>query len=312
MSRVPRHTRRRPPLSGKQSTPSQPTRRDRRAAERQDRFDSARDERKSRTGSGSGGRPRWLNTMTIMIAAAVVGVFIVVVVAANQLGGRVTGTLKDPGIEYPAALLHGRTIGNDNAPVTLEVWEDFQCPVCAKYSLSVEPLIVDRYVKAGILRIVHNDLAFLGKPGGNDESRLAASGAVCALPQGRYWDYSHWVYNNQDGENAGGFRRERLQKIAEAAGVDTSNWPTCVDAAATVQEVADSTTKGLGLGIDSTPTMFLGGQKLVGLKTAQELGALIEAAAASAAPAGSPAASPASSSAASPAASGVPSASTTP
>jgi len=227
-----------------------------------------------------------------MIGATIIGVLIVVVVAANQLGGRVTGTLKDPGIEYPAALLNGRTIGNADAPVTMEVWEDFQCPVCARHSLTVEPFIVDKYVKTGVLRIVHNDLAFLGRGGPDDESRLAASGAVCADAQGKYWDYSHWVYNNQDGENAGGFRRERLKQIAEAAGVDTSNWDSCIDAPATIQEVADSTTTGTGMGISSTPTIFIDGQQLTGLQTVEQLGALIEAAAASASPAPSASAAP--------------------
>ena len=224
-----------------------------------------------------------------MIGATVIGVLIVVFVAANQLGGRVTGTFDDPGINYPAALLDGRTIGNADAPVTLEVWEDYQCPVCARHTLGVEPLIVEQYVKPGILRIVKKDLAFLGRGGPDDESVLAASGAVCSNQQDKYWDYTMWVYNNQDGENAGGFRRERLKAIAEAAGVDVTNWDTCIDAAETLAEVTASTAEGTGLGINSTPTMFIGGQQLVGLQTVEQLGALIEAEAAkaSAAPAAS-------------------------
>jgi protein-disulfide isomerase len=291
MSRVPRHaTRRRLPLSGKQ-TPTNATRRQRRAAERHERFDNAREQRRARSGS-SGGGSSWLNTKTIMIGATVIGVLIVVVVAANQLGGRVTGTLDDPGIEYPAALLDGRTIGNADAPVTMEVWEDFQCPVCARHSLSVEPLLVEQYVKPGTLRIVHKDLAFLGRGGPDDESVLAASGAVCANEQSMYWPYAHWVYNNQDGENAGGFRRERIKAIAEAAGVDVTNWDSCMDADATLAEVSASTNEGTGMGINSTPTMIIDGQTIVGLKTVEELGALIEAAAA-AAESASPGVSPA-------------------
>ena len=231
-----------------------------------------------------------------MIGATIVGVLIVVFVAANQLGSRVTGTFDDPGINYPAALLDGRTIGNADAPVTLEVWEDDQCPVCAKHTLSVEPLLVEQYVKTGVLRIVKKDLAFLGRGGSDDESVLAASGAVCSNQQDKYWDYTLWVYNNQDGENAGGFRRERLKAIAEAAGVDVTNWDTCIDAAETRAEVTASTDEGVGLGINSTPTMVLGGQQIVGLQTVEQLGALIEAEAAKAS--ASPAASAAAESAA--------------
>jgi protein-disulfide isomerase len=292
MSRVPRHaTRRRSPLSGKQS-PDNQTRRQRRAAERRDRFETAREERRARAGSSSGGGPSWLNTKTIMIGATIVGVLIVVFVAANQLGNRVTGTFDDPGINYPEALLDGRTIGSADAPVTLEVWEDYQCPACASHTLGLEPLLVDKYVRPGILRIVKQDLAFLGRGGPDDESVLAASGAVCANKQDKFWDYALWVYNNQDGENAGGFARGRLKAIAEAAGVDVTNWDSCVDAPETVAEVTASTTKGGELGITSTPTLFLGDQKLVGVQNFEELGALIEAEAAkaSASPGTSPAA----------------------
>ncbi len=215
-----------------------------------------------------------------MIGATIIGVLIVAFVAVNQLGNRVTGTLADPGILYPAALVDGKTVGNADAPVTLEVWEDYQCPVCARHSLSVEPILVERYVKAGILRIVHRDLAFLGR-GTPNESEVAASGAVCANKQGKYWDYSHWIYNNQDGENAGGFRPERVKAIAEAAGVDVTDWDACVADPAVLAEVRASTQEGVGLGVNSTPTMFLNGTLVdpPGLKTPDQLGALIEAAA---------------------------------
>jgi protein-disulfide isomerase len=222
----------------------------------------------------------------------VIGVAIVVFVASQQLGGRVSGTFVDPGIDYPAQLIDGKTVGRPDAPVTLEVWEDFQCPICARHSLQVEPVIVAKYVTNGTLRIVHHDLAFLGRGGADDESVLAASGAVCATKQGKYWNYSHWVYANQDGENAGGFRADRLQAIAEAAGVDTSDWDACTTDPAVRQEVTDSTSTGMAQGVNATPTLFINGTMVTpaGLKTVDQLSALIdEAAAAPGASSGSPA-----------------------
>jgi len=233
-----------------------------------------------------------LTTRTITIASVVLGILIVAVVAIGQLGNRVTGTFKDPGTAYPVALLDGASIGKADAPVTLDVYEDFQCPVCAQYSLSVEPILVSQYVQPGTLRIVHHDIAILGRGGADDESKLAASGATCANKQGLYWTYAHWVYDNQDGENAGGFRRDRLTAIAEAAGLDGTAFSSCLDDPATIQVVADTTTKAVGLGINSTPTMYIGDQQIVGLKSPQELGALIEAAASPSPAASDAAASP--------------------
>jgi protein-disulfide isomerase len=208
-----------------------------------------------------------------------VGVLIVAFVGWNQLGSRVTGTFEDPAIAYPAAFLDGSSLGMTDAKVTMEVYEDFQCPVCARYSLEVEPVLFNKYVQDGTLRIVHNDIGILGDGTDDDESVLTAVGAACALDQGRYWDYSHWVYNNQEGENRGGFRRERLVSIAEAAGLDGDAFEACLDDAATRQAVLDAANQALGMGINSTPTIKIGDQVVSGLRPASELGALIEAAA---------------------------------
>ena len=230
------------------------------------------------------------------IAAVIAGVLIVVVVGIGQLGGKVSGTLEDPAMAYPAALLDGANIGKADAPVTMEVYEDYQCPVCAKYSLDVEPVLVSQYVAAGTLRIQHNDLGILGKPRvppAENESIIPARGAFCANEQGKYWDYAHWIYNNQDGENAGGFRRERVVAIAEAAGVEPVAFNACLDGAAAAAAVDAANAKSSELGINSTPTIYIGGKQYVGLKSPTELGALIEAelAASSASPSASPAAS---------------------
>jgi protein-disulfide isomerase len=232
------------------------------------------------------------------------GVVLVAVVAVGQLGGRASGTFKNPEIEYPAALIDGATIGKADAPVTLEVYEDFQCPICARYSLTVEPDLVASYVVPGILRIVHHDIAILGNRTPSDESKIAAVGASCAADQDRYWDYSHWVYANQDGENAGGFASDRLTAIAQAAGVDVTNFPACLDAPDRVVAVAQTTGDAGTRGVNATPTLAINGQLLqAGIPPMDTLGRLIEAAAASAAPDGSPPApdgSPAASPAASP------------
>jgi len=275
-------------LSAKQPAP-RASRRDRRAADRRDRYDAARDERRAR--EARGGSP-FTSGRLLTIGAIVAGVVLVAVVAASQLGGKVAGTFKDPQIEYPAGLIAGATIGKADAPVTLEVYGDFQCPICARYSLTVEPDLVASYVVPGTLRIVHHDIAILGNRTPDDESKIAAVGASCATDQGRYWDYAHWVYANQDGENNGGFARDRLTAIAQAAGVDVSAFPACLDDAERVVAVATATGDAGNLGINSTPTMAINGQLLQpGLPTTAALGGLIEAAAASASPGASPSAS---------------------
>ena len=137
------------------------TRRERRAATRQDRYDASRDARRSR--APAGGVSGLFTTRNVTIAAVVIGVVIVAVLAAGQLGGKTTGgTFADPGIEFPAALLHDNTIGSADAPVTLEVYERLPVPdLRAAFAHGRASCSSASTRPTGTLRIVHHDIAIL-------------------------------------------------------------------------------------------------------------------------------------------------------
>jgi protein-disulfide isomerase len=193
-----------------------------------------------------------------------------------------TGSVMTPAAATPLTLADGRALGKADAPVTLEVWTDFQCPVCGVYARTVEPQLVSRYVTPGTLRIVHHDAAFQGAKSSSpyDESVQAAAGARCAADQDAYWPFQDWAFANQNGENEGAFAATRLASIASAAGLDVATWKSCV-AAGTAQTAAKTeTAAAVAAGVNATPTMRLNGQTIVGLQSVTELGARIEAAAA--------------------------------
>lgn len=257
-----------------QSDPQQ-SRRDRRARDRQDRFEAARAERRRSSGATAARRGGLrIDTTTMTIAGLVVGIAIVVVVAAGQLGGG--ETLRDPGISYPEELLDGKAIGRADAPVLVEVYEDFQCPFCAQYSLDVEPGLVARFVTNGSVRIEHRDIAILDRTA-DAESTRAAAGAFCADRQDAYWAYASWAYANQDGENRGGFSAERLTRIAEAAGLDLPAWSACLASAEALAEPASSTREARERGVDGTPTLFIDGERAV-FRSFEEVEDLVQAA----------------------------------
>ncbi len=68
-----------------------------------------------------------------------------------------------------------------------------------------------------------------------------------------------------------------MTQIAVAAGVEEQAFSSCLASEAALTHVAETTSKALGLGINSTPTMYIGGQQIVGLKSVAELSALIDA-----------------------------------
>ena len=173
-----------------------------------------------------------------------------------------------PNLIPAAKYLSGRGIGNLDAPVTLEVWADYQCPICGAWANGVEPTLYERFITEGKLRIVHHDYAFLG-----EESFAAAIGAACVEKQdpAKFWSFHSYVFANQNGENDGWFSAERLRIIAQTIGADLTAWDTCVvDPTVRAKVLADSDAAS-ALGIHSTPTLRIGDWMEAGLPTIDEI-----------------------------------------
>jgi len=228
----------------------------------------------------------------LLITAIVGGIGVIVLGALIVLQGSGTATdatgLVTPAAKTPVTLADGRAIGKADAPVTLEVWTDFQCPVCGQFARTVEPALIGTYVTPGTLRIVHHDAAFQGAKSSSpyDESIEAAAGGRCAADQAGYWPFQDWVFANQDGENKGAFAAPRLTSLASAAGLDVTAWKACVATGTQQTAAQNETDQAVAAGVGATPTMHLNGQTIVGLRSVTELGALIDAAAAAAASGG--------------------------
>jgi protein-disulfide isomerase len=261
-------------VSSQPKPTSASARRARRAAER-------------RTGPAGGGPPHRTGPSPILLITAIVGGLGIVLVGALILlgGGQTkadTAGLTTPTTPTPLALSDGRSLGKADAPVTLEVWTDFQCPICGQYARTVEPALVSKYVTPGTLRIVHHDAAFQGQKSSSpyDESVEAAAGARCAADEGGYWPFQDWAFANQSGENQGAFAAARLTAIASAAGLDVTAWKACVATGDQQAAARAETSQAVADGVNATPTMKINGQVIVGLRSVAELSALIDAAAA--------------------------------
>ena len=258
------------------ATTTPQTRRARRAAEREDGHSSRR-----RTSPRRGRSPLLLIT-GIVGGIGVIVLAGLVLVQGGSGGTDATSELITPQTSTPVALADGRAVGKADAPVTLEVWTDFQCPVCGQFAKTVEPALMTKYVTPGVLRIIHHDAAFQGAKSNAsyDESVEAGAGARCAADQGRYWPYQDWTFANQSGENEGAYAATRLTAIATAAGLDIGAWQACVSTGAAQEAVRAETSRAVAAGVNATPTMSINGQTFVGLRSVGDLSALIEAAAA--------------------------------
>lgn len=234
-----------------------PSRRDRREAARRDQRLTA-----ARTAAP---KPAWQSPMVLLSVGAVAVGLVVVLLASGVLGGKnggSTGDLLIPIRPTPPELVdptNPRAVGPADAPVTVEVWSDFQCPACGFFSRQIEPDLIEEYVRAGTVRLVYRDFAFIDGGDANGESQQSAAAARCAGEQGKFWQYHDYLMENQDGENEGAFRRERLDLIATAISLDPAAWGSCMGDDAPEQAVKAETDEGRTAGVASTPNLAING-----------------------------------------------------
>ena len=127
------------------------------------------------------------------------------------------------------------------------------------------PKIVDDYVRSGQVKIEFRAHPFLGTAdltSTDNESVQAAVAAACALDQGKFWEYSHALFEHQDGENQGAFSREKLNAIAEDVGLDMTTFNTCMDEQTHLDEVLATMDENRANGVASTPTLEINGVRV--------------------------------------------------
>jgi protein-disulfide isomerase len=171
------------------------------------------------------------------------------------------GNITNPG-RQKAKITDGLTMGDPNAKVKVIEFADFQCPGCGNYWSTTEPTIIKDYVDSGKVLFTFSPFSFVGSfVQGNswDESVKAAEAAYCANDQGKFWEYHDYLFANQNGENEGAFKRERLIAFAHKIGLDHQTFVDCLDTAKHHQDVLDANDYATNSGINSTPSFIVNG-----------------------------------------------------
>lgn len=159
---------------------------------------------------------------------------------------------------------NGTMLGSEDAPVTIYLYEDLQCPSCARFARDTFPELVRRYVESGEVKVISETLAILGR-----DSVPAARAALSAGEQDRYWEYSSLFFLNQGRENSGYVTDEFLTNIAQKTqALDVDQWNEARDSDAVQSELDSAQASARDEGIEGTPTLVVSGpggtSKLVG------------------------------------------------
>lgn len=156
-------------------------------------------------------------------------------------------------------------LGPANAPVTIVEFSDFQCPFCQR----VEPTLKRvRETYGDRVRIVWKDFPLTSI---HPQAFKAAEAARCAGEQGKFWEYHDRLFANQQA-----LQVESLKKYAADMGLDLPKFNSCLDTAKYAERVQAQMGVGAGLGINSTPALFINGRLLSGAQPYETFTAVID------------------------------------
>lgn len=159
------------------------------------------------------------------------------------------------------------TLGNKDAKVLVVEFADYQCPFCEQFYTNTFPQIKKDYIDTGKIKFAYRDFPFLGQPttdAAGDESTNAANAARCANDQGKFWEYHDYLFGHQGQEDSGTFSKDNLKQFAATLGLDTTKFDQCVDSDQFVSAAQTDAAAAHGYGVNSTPTIFVNGEMIVG------------------------------------------------
>ncbi|GAA3386182.1 DsbA family protein [Cryptosporangium minutisporangium] len=168
-------------------------------------------------------------------------------------------------------------IGQTDAPVTVDVYLDFQCPACKAFE-EQSGATLQKYVDDGTVKIRYHPVAYLDRfSSGTEYSSRSSAASGCASDAGKFTEFLAALYDNQPEEGGTGLTDETMISLANKAGITGEEFATCVTDekyADWTKAVTDEASKA---GVTGTPTVEVDGTALEN-PTAAALTEAIEAA----------------------------------
>lgn len=148
--------------------------------------------------------------------------------------------------------------GPVDAPVTLVVFADYQCPYTAPWNEETLPTLM-KYADAGDLRIEWRTVDIFG-----EDSQRAARAAHAAAMQDRYWDFHNALYPAGGNRSEEELSQEALLELADSLGLDSQQLARDMESDEAIETLAKHQELGDSLGVAGTPIFVLDGELMAG------------------------------------------------
>lgn len=146
--------------------------------------------------------------------------------------------------------------GKIDAKVTMVEFGDFQCPFCAQFDPTVDRIVSDYGSNPNFNYVFRN----FPLPQ-HQYAKIAAEAAEAAGAQGKFFEMVHKIYANQNAWVGSSNPLDLFVQYATELGLDTNKFRTDVQHNAFDNRIQTDLADINALGINSTPTLYINGQK---------------------------------------------------
>jgi len=138
--------------------------------------------------------------------------------------------------------------GPANAPVTLTLFTDFECPYCSKMPPLIEQVMKNNPKNLKVV-FKNNPLNF------HKMARPAAYAALAAQEQGKFWEFHDLLFTTKK------LSLESIDKIATDLKLDMDKFKADMKSPETLAKVEKDLKDGKKAGVTGTPTVFINGRR---------------------------------------------------
>lgn len=153
------------------------------------------------------------------------------------------------------------SIGDEDAPVVVVEFTDYQCPFCSRHFLETFPQIKADYIDTGMVRYVFMDFPLTSI---HPQAQLASEAARCAGDQDAYLEMHDILFGRQGEWNGRDDADQIFIGYAEEIDLDSDAFSDCLINGEQTAAVQADLERGIALGVDGTPAFFINGNFVSG------------------------------------------------
>lgn len=161
---------------------------------------------------------------------------------------------------FPLPIGDSPVLGPEHAPVTIVIFSDIECALCAQVYTELELL---RSQRPEDVRLVFKHFPYTDKhPNALDVARAAQA----LVPQGKFWEFVRLAFQRHDELGP-----RQYDAMVREVGADLEAWRAVVDAPSILAHIMRDRALGDSNHVASTPTIFFNGVPVQGEFTVAEL-----------------------------------------